>query len=52
MKNCEVLGVRREMSFTCVILSYVTSNTVTITHYSTVYVLTYMQVNAVGNSPH
>jgi hypothetical protein len=26
MKNCEVLEVRREMSFTCVILYYVTSN--------------------------
>ena len=40
------------MGFTCIILQYVTSNTVTRTHYSTVYALTYTQVYAVGNSPH
>lgn len=40
------------MSITCVILQHVTSNTVTRTHYSTMYTLTYKQVHAVGNSPH
>lgn len=39
------------MSFTCVILKYVTSNTVTRTHYNTLCILTYMHVHAVGNSP-
>lgn len=52
MKNCELFRVRREMGFTCVILQCVTSSTDTRTHYSIVYVLTYTQVYAVGNSPH